>query len=47
MYVRYVRYTPVRIGYVTLPFNSASASASATWGYPLMAELCDVSDRVE
>jgi hypothetical protein len=27
MYVRYVCYTPVRIGYVLLPFNSASASA--------------------
>jgi hypothetical protein len=25
MYVRYVCYTPVRIGYVLLPFNSASA----------------------
>jgi hypothetical protein len=30
MFVRYVRYAPVRIGYVSLPFNSASASASAS-----------------
>jgi hypothetical protein len=28
--VRYVCYTPIRIGYVLLPFNSASASASAS-----------------